>query len=559
MFSLLILFIIQIAIVLIVVFYIYFTFRHNVKIQTAEQLIEQLSPGLTELTKTENEIVFWFYSVGRQKYVKYTLDSELKITEITNASANNMVDNPSSGYYFNFSKQKWEKINFTDKLPYVNATRNTIEQRFQICRTQELDGGGEVICTDDVKRTFIKMNISDELYSWDTDVQKLVLRAKTAFPSDATMCQFTINRYKEYLGVLYNSDDYGNTEEKKIGVYFKYTDKDGWLLVECPNTETMHFDGRVCVNNNDLESGGGRNYSVPPTHNLSNEIFNSKLTNSDLVHREALDLASYCIQLNVTHSICINMNTPTKTYEVGGVDYYKSCANTIFVIGTARSIENFQINNGDHYDWKLQQLIDNNIRDLLMSTNRRFCHVLEQPEKIFYTNTGEISDEKRHFVIYKNNIFYMFEYLGKLMEKISSMQTMYTIDDDDNNNGENLNINQNIMNNKLLPHVRKYEIVNKHATKCILYAMHVGECVFDVYGETRLLVDFIEDIHHYDYFNRATYPIIEDDFSIDTWSCAQNVEQPEMFTYIPLVDIYNNLASHATLSKNIPTTRTTRV
>lgn len=530
--------IIQIILILVIILYIYLTFRHSIEIPTAESLIKDLSPGLAELTKIQTNIVFWFYSLTEKKYLKYILDNKLNITVLKNESAHSRVSNPSDGYFFNFSRQRWEKKIFLDKRPYINSLRNTVEQKYKICYTTHVDGGGdEIVCTDEVKRTFIKMDIGNETYSWDPKEQKLFLPKKTSFPTTTNVCKFTSNRYKEYLGMYVNINDTNGNTEESIGVYFTKDENSKWILNKCPSFDSMYFNGTKCVDRIT------RAIIDTPTQ-ISKEIFYKKVSSSDLSHKDTETLSSYYLQLNTIYSTYININAENKIYNLD-VDFYNSCRNTIYIVGSIKKSNFRNSNNGDDYNWKLKQILNNSSRKLLLKLKQYFCPILEEPTKLLYIKTGEISDIGQRYIIYKDRIFYAFKYLDKLLEKISFTRN-YIVD-----TIENKEI-YNISNNKILPHVRKYKIENKHGTECLIYALFMGECIFDIYGETRLLIDYIDEIHQYDYFDRHTYPILEDDFHINIWSCAQDVDKPERFTYISLVDIYNRLALLTKENRKLP-------
>lgn len=533
---------------MVTVCYMYFIFRKNVhQPLTFDQLTQQLLPGLSELTKTQNTIVLWFYSLSKKRYVQYTLDNDLKFTLNENENTHRRVGNLANGFYFNFSLQRWEKVNFLDRAPYINNKHNTIEQRIQTCHTSQLDGGGDIICEETVKKASIRTKVGNEIYSWDEGNKILFQNVHSSFPQskDVNVCMFTSNRYKEYLRISFRStlEENDGDKEQRIDVYFARKDN-GWILNECSgstNQKTV-FNGVKCVIDTTTDQ------TTEKTKNgfkAYNEVFNTKLLHSDLVNDNIKTIKSYYLHLNAIYSKHINMNIKDKIYLLD-INFYKSCSSTIFIVGKRKTNidTNFIENDGNMYDWRLEQVINNTTSSALLKEKQQFLPVLEQPFKLFLTRNGELTTVEKRFVIYKNNIYYSYDYLVKLQDVLSGLLN-YEIDTDHYENVHNSN--SIVSNSFLIPHLRKYEIENSHGTLCNLYATFAGNCILDVYGETRLLIDYIENIHRYSFFQRNDdYPVIDDDFQIETWSCAQNVDNPKMYTYIALVDMFENLAKHAT-------------
>lgn len=531
-------FIIQIILILCVIFYLYFAFRNNIQTPTVAQLVEQLSPGLSDLTKTHDTIVFWFYSISADRYHKYTMDRSLVAKLVADARVHDRVADPTKGFYFNFGLQRWERTTYVDAQPTV--TEDSIEQRTQVCYTTEVDGSGNLVCYDDVKKTLIRLQIKDTQYKWDKGRGVLVssLASVSFFPARENMCKFTSNRYREYMGLEPTDEAYGNVEQK-VNVYFVRDTTTKWQIRECAN-ENMFFDGQVCKIDAEIAAIEPRTMKHG---GASSGIFLVRQQSSDLEHRDAPKITSYYLHLNNTYSTYVNVSAAKKIYTFE-YNFYGATRYSIFIIGE-RKDETADPDDGDNYNWRLEQLLNNDTRAMLEERQLQLIPILERPYQLFVSRSGEILTVGRRFVIYRNYIYYEQAYLMRLYNMIVGIRN-YTVERDDRNESI-ANGNCVVANTKLLPQLRKYVIENSHGDLCKLFATFVGDCLLDVYGETRLLVDYIADIHKYEFYGRRnTYPIIEDDFQLETWSCAQIVENPDMYTYIALVDVYDRLATNAT-------------
>lgn len=518
--------IIQIVIVFLVIVYMYVTFRHNVKISTVESYIKDISPALTELTKTRDTLVFWFYSVSEGKFKKYILDNKMKIHFDVNAEADSKINNLENNFYFNFGMQRWEKITFYDKKPTINMERNIIEQQYSLCYLDDINGNhnsdDDIICQDMKYKAFIKLNIRDQRYIWKND--KLYLDIKSVFPTDSSTCKFTINRYKEYLNVYYDYRDEGDGNiEQKMGVYFmKNEQTNKWELKKCERPNEMYFDGSTCRNLNDDKTGisGSRKLFVK-----NREFLKRKFTHSDLKHVEVNTIVSFGLQLNSNYFMYVNMNVSDKIYPLN-LDIYKSCKKTLFVIGIKKDPVASDLQ-GENYDWKLEQIIDRKVRDDLQKDFQDFCPLLEHPLRILDVRSGEIKTVDKPFIMYKNHIFYMKEDFLRLYNKISST----------NEYVKNENENGYVKNQDLLPSSRIYTFENHSNTKCKLYSKFIGKTIIDVFIDKDLLVDYLDN-SHYTFFNRISHPLIRDDFHIKEWSFMYDVENSENFIYLSIIDLY---------------------
>lgn len=521
----LIVFIIQIVVILVVIFYIYFTFRHGIKIPSAEECIAQISPGLMQLTTDTNNVIFWFYSLTSNSYQQYTLDSEMKITHNTQAVPPPQVRKLNSGYYYNFGLQRWERKTPLTQTPIVDNTGGSIEQKFTLCYLTRGDDDDHVteICDEARSQTFLKMRISNDVFVWQNNLLTQDIPT-TIFPNSGNVCKFTINRYKQYLGLTPTPSDVDNIEYE-LGVYFEKDDGGVWQLKECSEPDEMKFNGTICIYKTKTRAringdggGGGDKLLI-----RINEGFTRAATYSDLLHTDAMEINSYYIQLNDIYSTCVNLNVRYKVYEFEPT-FYKSCNKTIFISGTQSTTAT------NKYTWTLEQLIFNVTRSELLQTPRRVSPLLEEPLKMFYCLTGEVITLTKPFIIYENNVFYVSEFMLPLVQRITDMKKNYTVLDDFSGSM--------ITNPTLLPHTRHYVLENRRGKLCDCYAIFVGDIIFDMYVRTQLLVDYLPNIYEYEFYQRETFPTIKTDFLLDTWSCAQPVEDTQMFTYISLVDMY---------------------
>lgn len=491
--------IIQLLLIVLVFLYIYFTFRHAVVIPTAEENIEKISPGLVQLTANQDKITFWFYSLSERAYVKYTLDKDMKIERDNHAQPPSKVVELSSGYYYNVSRQRWERkyaIDVPKFVPKSEAT-NSLEQKFKVCDIEDN-------CEETRWQTFVQLRIGGEEYLWDG--KKLRLPFDDKFP-DAPKCKFTTNRYRQYLGMSTQPSP-DNDVERDIGVYF--VKRDGrWKLQECERPD-MIFDGSICVPISQPDND--------TTIERVNELFAPHITQSDLANKGG-SINTQCIQLNSEHSTYVNLNVEHRVY-VYEVDFYRSCDKTIFLAQE----ENV---------WQLKQIINNTTRENLKLHKRHLCPILDERLKVWNVDNGEIVTLEKPFVVFRNEIFHVHDYLLPLLDELQSMRTFKVLTKSDGN----------VKNVQLLPHLREFEKKNKHDTMCKVYAMFVGAIAFDIFIETRLLVDYIQ-VSDYDFYMRPTFPTIATDFQLDTWSCAHEVDT-EMFTYISLVDMYEGLKQYA--------------
>lgn len=97
-------------------YYLYRRHHQSVVIPSANDLIERIKPGLTELAQNEKSIVVWMYDLKRDRYVKYILEydeTEKKINTRIEEGATAPADvNLESGYFFNASIGNFFRRNF---------------------------------------------------------------------------------------------------------------------------------------------------------------------------------------------------------------------------------------------------------------------------------------------------------------------------------------------------------------------------------------------------------------------------------------------------------------
>lgn len=509
-------FIIQIFIVIAVILYIYITFRHIIQIPTAEKSIEQISPGLMQLTAKQDKVVFWFYSLSAKRYKQYTLDSEMNIQYNDEAIAPPQVVEPNSSYYYNFGLQRWEKkIPHADTPSPIITDNDSIEQKFTLCYIYDNDQ--TEICDDIRNQTFIKTSIDNSTFIWKDGM--LTEYAVMVFPTSVNICKFTMNRYRQYLGLSINTISTSDNIEQEMGVYFEKDTNDNWRLKECERPYDMIFNGSMCIEKTSILSSRHHHHRHTNVVRL-NEEFTRNATYSDLAHTENKPLNSYYIQFNPTYSTYVNLNVDNNLYNID-TPFYKSCSKTIFLVGD--TTDNIT------YSWHMEQIINNSTRVELLKMNQRLCPILNDPFKMLFCRGGEIMRTPQQFIIYRNRRFIMEDFVQSLVGAIYASKD-YTI--------VNNYYGGMISNYLLLPHTRKYLMKNSDAITCEVYCVFVGEIIYDVYLETRLLIDYVDDIHNYNFYRCTMFPIIKDDFQLDTWSCAQDVSDPDMFTYISLVDIY---------------------
>ncbi|WBR61489.1 hypothetical protein [Drosophila suzukii associated hytrosavirus 1] len=535
----LIVFIIQIIVIVVVILYVYFTFRHNVTIPTADEYIAQISPGLTQLTDKQSEVVFWFYSLSEKRYLKFTLDQDMKTTIDVSAKTHERVNHPANRYYFNFVRQRWERMIALEEKPKMRE-RDSIEQNYELCYIDNINGDAEPICEQIRHQTFMKLNIHGERYRWTG--KQIQQDTKSVFPTDVDVCKFTMNRYRELMNIYYDYRDEKANTEINFGVYFMKEDGQ-WKLYECQHPNHMFFNGKTCVYKyNRLPSDSN---AINEYHKqIKEEDIPHTINYPDTEHINYEDIYSYHLHLNASHTMHINMNVNEKLFLVN-TDFYATCYRSIFVAGEPK-FENMSRDedmNGMNFKWSIEQIIVSQAIEEMKSEYLNFLPLLERPLKMFYIATGEILTVDKPFVIYRNSVFYMHDYLFEIYNKL--MEANY-----EHPNGIDISIEpmHDVSHQTILPHTRLYRVDDY-----VVYAIFSGETIFDMYIETKLLADYLQDIEKYDFYNRNTYPVITDDFKVDTWSCvSQNVDKPEKFTYISLVDMFNGLVQHATATRKLP-------
>lgn len=535
-------FCIQILIVLLVFFYIYYIFRNSIVIDTAEEYITKIAPGLQQLAETSDAIVFWFYSLSKKKYIKYILHSDMKIVLDDKAIAPLKVNDVTSGFYYNFGLQRWEKKTRLDEfnnVPHFDPLRKTIQQNFLLCHFTDHDD--TEVCDEVRSQAFVKMKVANNTYTWNDSENILQLEIKNPFPIDFDIktCMFTSSRYKFFLGV--DNTDWDNNEIL-IGVYFeRINDENGkstqkWQLKECLHPNDMYFNGNECVykeRKNFIESNN--NYANK-TLKRKTELIKNTYTVSELKHKFNTNIYDHYLELENGSTIVLNVNVPEKRYPFESY-VYKSCIGSIFIIGTFKNgVDKIEINkrNGKNYLWKLEQIIE--IKEL-KKKGQHWCPLVMEPRQLVNISSGSIKETNRQFIIYRDKIFYVKSYLSDLMTKLNEINSTRT------------STVGALKMSSILPHVRTYMFDNFYDLKC--YATVIGETILDVFIDKRLLDDYLPNVHKYEFYNRMTFPIIEDDFLIDTWACAVNIENHQMFIYISLVDIYG-LTQYATRTSYLP-------
>lgn len=555
----------QLLVIVLVFVYIYFTFRHVVRIPSAAENIEKISPGLAQLaTDGRDKIVFWFYSLSQRAYIKYTLDANKNIEMVNDGDGDDYnlperVKNLSSGYYFNVGKQRWERKIPIDSMPrFVRA--GSLEQRFRICYLTGRDGddgdtntninddGYKEICQETKLQTFVQLEIRDDVYEWKNEMLTLSSSSSSSssFPKDRVKCKFTTNRYRQYLGLAPLTSTPDNDIERDLNIYFEYEKAKGdgddgvWKLRKCERPDSI-FDGETCISVSRSISTPlpiiGTNKAIKRV----NELFTQRTAKTErITNKRQQDMNIYRIQLNSEHSTFVDLNVEQRIY-VYEEDFYRSCDKTIFLVCEGDD------GGGGASDcvWSLKQIINNNTRENLLQQGQQLCPILEDWHKVWHISTGEIVSLEQPFVVFHDELFHVDDNLLTLVAHIQSIKGFRIVTKSDGN----------VQNVQLLPHLREYSVKNKHNTMCRVYAMYVGAVILDMYIETRLLVDFVDNVHKYDFYLRPMFPTIVDDFQLDTWSCVHDGggdnTPTQMFTYIALVDMYPGLRKYATAS--IPT------
>lgn len=542
--------------------YIYYIFRHCVKIPTAKSYIDQISPGVAALTTTNDSIVFWFYSLEAKRFKKYTLDANMKIAYDEKARVHIDINKLSNGFYFNFAKQRWErkiynnKIKMNEQRPHINTNTDSIEQYYNLCHIIDASATVkklEMQCDELRNQVFVKLKINDDSYSFNENTLQLELDKKSVFPTGVILCKFTINRYKEYMGIYYDYRNNQQNVEQQIGIYFHKIDN-RWQLKECSRPSKMYFNGSVCKLLNNSEDDEITNIDSRNVHRRNDEIFTNHTVRTELKNNNIDEMESHYLQLNTTYSTYINLSTNYKVYPLLDVNFYKNCTPSLYIVGKRNfndSInENEDKNTGDSYKWQLQQIINRESVNVMISLNQNWCPILNEPLKIFNIKSDEITSVGTPFIVYKNYTFFMKDFCLKLYHKIMDIEVY--VKNPQPIQGRSATNEDDIVDPKkvediqhILPHLRKYIINDTQLTKHELYATFSGNTLFDIYAETTLLIDYIKDIDTYSFYNNNTFPVVDDDFQIEKWSCVQTTEYPDTFTYISLVDMFG-LESYST-------------
>lgn len=517
--------------------YIYFKFRKLIKIPSAKEQIDSIRPGVMQVTKEKNTIDFWFYSLSRQSYIKYTLDNNLNIQSDSSirAPVSVLKNGLPNEYYFNFAKQQWESIEYISNRPTINE-KGVVEHVYNLCT-------GKEDCVQKRNRTYIKFQFSGTTLFWNEQRRKLQKYKRNVFPIDngIRVCKFTINRYKSYLGLsvsLLDDDDDDDIEQDNMSVYFEKNSNDKWILKTCEPSSIMFFNGHSCKQRtkylgNDI---GGRQVDEIVRHG---QLHESELVDDIDKHHS---MFIYLLKLSNIHSIYVDLNNDSKTY-LADITVYKSCHQSLYIIGKLKSAQYSPIDDGDSYEWEMQQIIDYDRIDESGGVYK-YCPLLEKPKKVIRLDLKSELSYDNLFLVYRNKIHFLNDKFTALLnlvlleKKFSVIQdTQFNIDTEDN---KLVMINSSVTKcYNLLPHIRKYELLNLHSDTCVLYCQVMGETIFDIYTETRLLFDFIENLHLSSFFNRRNFRTIQDDFQFNTWSCNIKVQQPETYSYISLCDLYN--------------------
>lgn len=547
---------IQAVIIVLVILYIYFTFRHGVVVPTARSNANEILPGLQQLTEKQTRIVFWFYSLRRRHYRKFTMDERLQWREERKRRPGARVRSLESGYYFNFALQRWERSSAL-AAPYVDATRNSIEQAVRLCYIADEDGEGEPVCEERQRQAFVKLGVGADRYLWNAAEGRLLLDRQSVFPRDAATCKFTVNRYKELLGLSYDHRDEADNEEQQLGVYFARDEAGVWRLRECgERPSAMFFDGEECRERGRARSRQGDWERADEQQHAKVREDVGRMNSAvypDTKHEADVDrpLHAFYLHLDVVHVAYVDMNVESKIYPVTTA-FYASCARSMFIVGTPKSdnLSAAEQLDGHNYTWRLEQLLDAKTRQELLEIEQNWCPALRSPLQVLYIPTGVFRTMPKPFIIHRNRVFYMHDYLLDVYKLVmdSEYEEMTQADEPSD---------QHVVANRgMLPYTRLYRLAASDGTTCRLYATFVGETILDMFAETRLLADYLpQDVQQYAFYGRDTYPVVVGDFEVDTWSCAAHdvAQVDEMFTYISLVDMFAGVSHYATTAtRNLP-------
>lgn len=563
-----IVFIIQLVILILFCLFCYLKYRNVIKIKTSDQLISDISPGLTKTAdNSKKELIFWFYSLEEKKYKKFILDDNMKVSYDSSASVGKLIEDIDKGFYFNFGHQRWERKIYNDDKPHFNETRNNIlMQYFQYCyfpantKVDDIstDADDKLICEEQHNETFIKMNIRDENFIWDEN-EKLTIDVNTVFPNNIDLAKFTMNRYKEFLNVYYDYKDDESNKEMDMNVYFKKVTANKWILMECENNNDI-FDGKMCIakfqikargkkiddDNNNGDGGGDDDGLI---FNEDKLIYRSGMiaaTESDTKYTDLRDIQVENLQLNDLYSVSININAIEKRY-LFNMNYYLSCEDSLYIIPNV-----IATSSSDLPFWKINQIIDNRTRELLLKKSQTYLPILENPLQIYNVNTAETLNTDRPFIIYKNNIYYLKENLFYLYLEILKNRKEYN-NDEYSNDDNNYNIEYDIANIQILPHI---EIIRNYQNEILFYVLLMGSTILDVYAKTEILDKYIDNLSNLFLNNQEeeeyTFKTLIDDFHINKWSCnfGSFFENKNDYTYISMINMYENLDQFITIIRN---------
>ncbi|AMB48700.1 metalloprotease-like protein [Glossina pallidipes salivary gland hypertrophy virus] len=239
-----------IIIVFVIVFLIFFKYDRNSLKSSIDQQFKDIMPSIDLKNASVDNLYMWAWSVREECFLKFVIkkeseEEELVIERVEYDEGELPSKTIKANVFFDVNLQRWIDTTMPNERPVPTSDLKTITYTFSV-----KDLSNDELSTKKLIN-FLAVD-RNENFSYEYENDKLIGKYKTFFPEDLsiTICDFTINRYYEYLQIpptITTSSSSSSTLSTAMwDVYFKRRKKtNNWELEKCP--ESQVFLNSVCT------------------------------------------------------------------------------------------------------------------------------------------------------------------------------------------------------------------------------------------------------------------------------------------------------------------------
>ena len=335
------------------------------------------------------------------------------------------------------------------------------------------------------------------------------------FPDEGTIAKYTLNRYREYMGLEPMAGDEANREVDFV-LYFEKNSDDKWEKRQCDRGSV--FNGTSCVTVDTVPS-------QPTTEQASpwSRVFESPHLHDEEVAEGAEASTIGYMRLVLGRGRIMNIDTNAKrSHYTFDANFYANIQGSLVV----------------HFDeekkmWALEQI-----------KNKKNLSLLRLPFKLFVDIDMEI-DYPQPIIVHNNSVCEMNKSFYELIYKRTFRHSFSFI------NAEDKKINVLHATN-LLPHLRLYRfkrtVQQREIEECVI-ACFAGNIMFDCCIPKTLLSHWAPDKHAFPAHLTTTtkYPQVVGDYNLDvrSFEAIKDINgKKHDFVYFSTFDMYDHHNQH---------------